>query len=197
MKTRITLEPVREIDAGRRQFEQILEDLTPAHPDRYLPRRREMGRVWEPAIELQNTETAFILRLELPGIDAKDVDVQVSRSGVAIAGERHCLQRNQNGRHLGSELRYGKFHRVVQLPKPVLPEQVKAELKNGILSLTLPKLETVQPKVVKISVGIPPTAVKNDAAPVQNTANIEPIQSEPGIPLSEPELTEDLWATTA
>lgn len=128
-------QPWREIDTLRRQFDQLLDSVDTAG--------------WTPAIELQDSGNAFVLRAQLPGIDAKDLDVQVTKDAVSLSGEHHQENRSEENGFFRSEFRYGKFQRVIPLPVEVQNDQVKAEFKDGILSLTLPKVE--QAKVVKLN----------------------------------------------
>ncbi|BAS55823.1 MULTISPECIES: Hsp20/alpha crystallin family protein [Leptolyngbya] len=129
---------LQEMEMARRQFNQLFSELMPT---------RET--TWSPAIEFTATEAEFILRAQLPGIAAKDVDVQIGQDTVSISGE-HKLEATE-AKGLRSEFRYGKFRRVISLPAPVQNDQAKAELKDGILTLTLPRLQAVKPTIVKLN----------------------------------------------
>ncbi len=134
--------PFQELETMRRQFDRLLNELAPAEPP-----------TWTPAIELQDAGDAFILRAQIPGLEAKDIDIQVGRSVVGIAGEyRTESQPSANG-FLRSEFRYGKFQRLVRLPATVQNDQVQAEYQDGILHLTLPKTPEAKNQVVKINLG--------------------------------------------
>ena len=126
----------------RRQPDQEIE--MQRHIERIFARiagsRREPELTWKPAIELKNTEEYVILRVEIPGVSGKDLDIQVTREAVAIAGERRYDNKAQDKGLFCTEFRYGKFHRVIPLPVAVVNDQVKAEFKDGILTLTLPKV---------------------------------------------------------
>lgn len=167
MSTLILSAPQKNKELLRHQLNQLLNDVTTS------PKAAQMN--WTPAMEMQTTSTAVILRLELPGVEGKDVEVQVTREAVLIAGVRPTNQ--TQGRWL-SEIRYGKFRRLIPLPVPVENTQVQTELKNGILTLTLPKLAAVRPEVVKVKVSS--THSKTEVAPAAVT--------EPD------ELETDLWA---
>lgn len=133
-------QPWREIDTLRRQFDQLFDSMTPMVSE---------STSWTPAIELQDVGNEFVLRAQLPGMDAKDLDVQVTRNAVALAGEHRQVSKTEAGEFFRSEFRYGKFQRVIPLPIEVQNDQVKAEFKDGILSLTLPKMNPV--KAVKLT----------------------------------------------
>ena len=106
-----------------------------------------------PAAELRLDEEAVYLRLELPGIEAKDLDIEVTKKAVSISAERKTEHRNEGKATFKSEFHYGKFHRVIPLPARVQNTNVTADYKNGILNLTLPKTEAEKHKVVKVSLG--------------------------------------------
>ena len=90
--------------------------------------------------------------MELPGIEAKDLDIQVTEKAVSITAERKSEFNNEES-SIKSEFHYGKFHRVIPLPARVQNTNVSADYKDGILNLTLPKTEAEKHKVVKVSLG--------------------------------------------
>lgn len=106
-----------------------------------------------PAAELRLDKEAVYLRLELPGIEAKDLDIEVTEKAVSISAERKTEHKNEANGTFKSELHYGKFHRVIPLPARVQNTNVTADYKDGILNLTLPKTEAEKHKVVKVSLG--------------------------------------------
>lgn len=93
----------------------------------------------------------MILRAELAGVEGKDLEVQVARQAIYYACETRYESRTDERGYFRSELRYGKLQRTISLPVPVKNEEVKAECKNGILTLTLPKIEEARFKVVKLN----------------------------------------------
>lgn len=141
----VRLQPFHEMETLRRQMDRVFDELAQVNPDR--------ATVWSPAIELQDRENSLILRAEIPGVEGKDLDIQVTREGVSISGEHRYEKQTEEKGFYHSEFRYGKFQRTVQLPVPIQNDKVEAEFKNGILTLTLPKLEELQRKVVKVNVG--------------------------------------------
>lgn len=140
--TLVNWQPWQEMEAMRRQFDRVFEDLA-------TPKRTEP--TWQPAVELKSNETEFVLRVQLPGINAKDLDVKIGRSGVALSGEHKAENTTDENGFFRSEFRYGKFQRVISLPSPVQNDQVKADFKDGVLTLTLPKVQAVRPSVVTLN----------------------------------------------
>ena len=137
-------QPLREVDTIRRQMDRLLDDLIETNGDR---------PTWSPVVELRDAGDAFVLRAQLPGVDEKDLDIQVTKDTVKIAGEHRYEQRNQESGYYKSEFRYGKFSRTVGLPIAIQNDQVQANYKDGVLSLTLPKVVEAQNKVVKVNLG--------------------------------------------
>jgi HSP20 family protein len=140
-----------ELNSLNREMNRLLDQwVTPIwdSPDLAVKGKTD----WLPAVEVKETETEIILRAELPGLSAADLDVQVTRNAVSLAGERR--QETQTEPKTGvyhSEIRYGKFQRIIPLRVKVENEQVKAEFKEGVLTLTLPKAEDERRKVFKVS----------------------------------------------
>lgn len=100
---------------------------------------------------MSETPEVVHLKLEVPGMDAKDIDIQVSTQSVAISGERKSISRTDAKGEKRSEFRYGSFRRVIPLKVRIQNDNVSAEYKDGILHLTLPKAESEKTKVVKVN----------------------------------------------
>ena len=139
--------PFREIDRLQRQMNHLFDDIV-------LPTWDKDYRFnLVPAAELSETEDAIHLKLEIPGMEASDLDVEVTKDSVSISGERKEETKTEEKGVTKSEFRYGKFHRVIPLPAQVENTNVKAEYKDGILTLNLPKAEAEKTKVVKVNLG--------------------------------------------
>jgi len=138
--------PFREIESLQREMNQLFDTLAPTT-------NGDTGRVsFIPAAEIQETPEAVHLKVEIPGLEAKDLDVQVTAEAVSISGERKSETRTEEKGVTRSEFRYGKFRRVMPLPARVQNDKVEAEYKDGILTLNLPKVEAEKNKVVKVTV---------------------------------------------
>ncbi|HEY9865585.1 MAG TPA: Hsp20/alpha crystallin family protein [Candidatus Obscuribacterales bacterium] len=138
-------QPFQEIDSLQREMNRLFDSLA-------LPSEKAGMSLFPPA-ELEETSEAIILKLEVPGMNPEDLDVQVSLDGVAITGERKSTNHTEEKGVSRSEFRYGKFRRIIPLPTRIQNTQVQADYKDGILSLTLPKAEEEKNKVVKITLG--------------------------------------------
>jgi HSP20 family molecular chaperone IbpA len=94
---------------------------------------------WVPPIELHETSRTLILRVELPGMANEYLEISIAPDMVEIAGERHGEPHSQTNGIYQSELHYGKFQRVIPLPLPIDPTTAKADFRDGMLMLVLPK----------------------------------------------------------
>ncbi len=123
--------------------------LFPVSPLSHQPTQPTESAAWRPAIELTEEVHSLVLRAQLPGLEAKDLDVEVTHESVSIAGELH--EQKAATDQVSSEFWYGKFRRVVSLPAAIQSDRVQADYKDGILTLTLPKVAELSRKVVKVS----------------------------------------------
>ena len=94
-----------------------------------------------------------VIRLEIPGMDKQDLDIEVQGDVVVVRGEKRFERESSEGRYRVLQCAYGSFRRIVPLPVPVLTEQAKASYRNGVLRIELPKSATDRPRklTVKIS----------------------------------------------
>jgi HSP20 family protein len=141
----IRYSPFREIDLLQRQFNRLLDDTFLRD---YIGENKINSL--NPAAEITETPEAVYLKLEVPGVEAKDIDIRVTKDTVSINGERHQETKKETEGKTSTEFYYGKFHRVIGLPTAVQNDNVTAEYKDGILKLVLPKQEEVKDKVVKV-----------------------------------------------
>jgi HSP20 family protein len=136
-------QPFTEIETIRQQLDKVFDQLATT--------RDNSEAAWMPAMELVDAGDNFVLKAQLPGIDPKDIDVQVTPEAISISGERRYDNTDEKPGYVRSEFRYGKFHRVLSLPAHIQNDSVQAEYKDGILTLTLPKVTEARNKVVKIN----------------------------------------------
>ena len=142
-------QPFQEMEEVRRQFDRLFREFAP------LDQETAKGG-WVPASELRDDGDNLTLRLTLPEIEAKDLDIQVTKDSISVAGERHDERKEESEKgYYWSEMSYGKFRRVFALPVAIEHEQVKAEYTNGILTLTLPKANEVKAFKVNVTGELP------------------------------------------
>ncbi len=140
----IRWQPLREIDSLQREMNRLFEGLTPVTEN-------AVANNFVPSVELEEDTDVIHLKLEVPGLEAKDLDVQVTSEAVSITGERKFERTASDKGITRSEFQYGRFQRVIPLPARVQNTETQAEYKDGILRLTLPKAEEEKNKVFKVS----------------------------------------------
>jgi HSP20 family protein len=113
------------------------------------------GRPWVPPVDIKETENELIFKADVPDIDMKDIDLSMENGALTLRGERRFEtttgDKKDGGWHR-VERSYGKFERVFTLPETVDVEHVKADYKNGTLTVTLPKKEIAKPRQIKVQV---------------------------------------------
>jgi len=130
-----------EID---RLFESPLAELT---------RTSQLLSGWTPAIDLFEDKDNFILRAELPGMKKEDIDLSLHDGSLSISGERQSEDKYQDAEVYRAERFFGRFQRTISVPAPVSADKIKAQYKDGILTVTLPKTEEAKPKHIEVKVG--------------------------------------------
>ena len=159
--TLVRFQPFTEIDILHRQMDRLFDEVFDGISDREVSQTA-------PAIELKDTEEALVLNVQLPGIETKDLDIRVTRDTVSLKGERRREKKESDRGIYRSEFRYGEFKRVVKLPVPVQNDRISADYKDGILTLTLPKVEEAVNRVVKVS-------LKTEEKPALDDAEIDTV----------------------
>lgn len=103
-----------------------------------------------PALNVRQTEKEIIVEADVPGMKQEDIDIEISENAISIKGERKATHEEKKQNYYHKEVSYGMFHRSISLPVEVSPGGAKADIEHGTLIVTLPKLEPVKPKTVKI-----------------------------------------------
>ena len=117
-----------------------------------LPAMFSSDSSWNPQFEVLNTETAYIVRGDLPGISKKEVNIVIDDNTLTISGERKNDFSNDNSYYDYSGIPYGKFSKSFNLPNDVKQDKIKASMKDGVLSLKIPRMEVVKNDVKKIAI---------------------------------------------
>ena len=107
---------------------------------------------WSPALDVREDKESFIIRAELPGLKREDIEVSLQDGALVISGERKFEKAEEGVEVHRQERYYGKFQRALTLPEPVAADKVKADYKDGVLTVTLPKTEEAKPKKIDVSV---------------------------------------------
>ena len=106
---------------------------------------------WAPPVDIYETENELVIKADLPDLHEKDIDIRIENNSLTIRGERKFDDVNEDN-YLRVERAYGSFMRSFSLPNTVSSENIRAEYRNGALTLHMAKLEESKPKQIKISV---------------------------------------------
>ena len=152
MKALTPWKPKGELDTLSRGMEEMFDRLTqeffgPGWRERPRPEAME----WEPAIECHLDNGNLIVKADLPGIEAKDVNISVLGNELTIAGERK-REKKEESRYFYEELPYGKFVRKLTLPEGMDADKIKTAYKNGMLEITMPAPKQFVSKKIPIEV---------------------------------------------
>lgn len=112
-----------------------------------------LGGSWAPAVDIYEKDGNIVLKAELPGVDPKDVDVRVENNLLTLRGERKFDNEVKRDNYHRVERSYGAFSRSFTLPNVVDTGNIKAEYRDGVLHMTLPKREEAKPRQIQINVG--------------------------------------------
>jgi HSP20 family protein len=112
-----------------------------------------LDRGFTPRVDIEERENDVVVTCEVPGVDKKDLDISVSGNLLSIQGEKRYDHEEKEKRYYRRESFAGSFQRTVPLPETVDAEHIDAQLKNGILTLTLPKKAEAKPRRIEVKTG--------------------------------------------
>jgi HSP20 family protein len=104
-----------------------------------------------PDFEVKETKEGFVFTADVPGVAEKDLQVALSGNRLSVSGKRESEKTEQDDTYYATERSYGSFLRSFTLPEGIDADKIRAELKNGVLNLTIPKSPEAQPKKIAVS----------------------------------------------
>jgi HSP20 family protein len=141
-------EPFREFSSLERMNRLFRDSYSRASQDESLT-----TSTFAPAVDVYEDEHQVTLKIEVPGIDEKDIDVQVENNTLTVHGERKIEKEEKEENYRRVERQYGSFSRTFTLPLTVETEKVSATYDKGVLKIALPKKAEAKPKQIKVNVG--------------------------------------------
>ena len=135
-----------EVDRFRSEIDRMFDDFLTRSP---FGRSFERGE-WMPAIDMSETDKEISVHTEIPGMDAKDIDISLNGRVLTIKGEKKQEQEEKEKNYHRIERRYGSFSRSFELPADVDANNVNATYENGVLALSLPKTKEQSVKKIEI-----------------------------------------------
>lgn len=146
MRTLTRWEPFRGIVNLQEQVNRLFEDIA------FRGSEDSTLTTWSPAVDIYETEHELVVKADLPDVDEKDLDVRIENNILTIRGERKFEKTVNEDNYLRIERAYGSFSRSFTLANTVNTDAIKAEYRDGVLTLTIPKKEEAKPKQVKVMV---------------------------------------------
>ena len=133
-----------------RELNRMQDEMSRLFDDRLIRQGESLG--WTPAADIYEDEEGLTLRFDLAGVDPKDVDIRFENGVLTLKGERKLEREERKENYHRVELSYGAFNRSFSLPGTVDAEKIRAESKNGVLSVHLPKKAEAKPKSIQVKV---------------------------------------------
>jgi HSP20 family protein len=110
----------------------------------------ENALAWAPSIDVKEEPTRFVITADLPGVDAKDIDVSMDRGALTITGKRQSEKKEEKDGYLRTERSSGEFFRRLVLPDTADAENISAKTDKGVLEVTIPKREAAKAKRIEV-----------------------------------------------
>jgi HSP20 family protein len=141
-----------------REFVTIQDRMNRLFRDSYGPEGKDGAEVlttttFAPPVDVYEDEHNVILKIEVPGIDEKDIDVRIESNTLTVHGERKFEKEEKEENYRRVERQYGSFTRTFTLPNTVDQESVQADYEKGVLKIKLAKKQEAKPKQIKVNVG--------------------------------------------
>ena len=139
--------PTKDMFSLRHQMNHLFDDVfrPVVRGDSRFPMRN-----WNPTVDIYDNDEHIVIKAELPGIDKKDIVIDVKDGLLVLKGERSFDNEVKEEKYYCRERTFGKFERVFRLPADVDPEKISANYKDGILKIDIPKPEEQQPKQIAV-----------------------------------------------
>jgi HSP20 family protein len=141
-------EPFREFSTLQDRMNRLFRETQGNSQDEALT-----SSSFAPAVDVYEDEHNVTLKIEVPGIDEKDIDVRIENNTLTVHGERKIEKEEKEENYRRVERQYGSFTRTFNLPPTVDAEKVQADYDKGVLNITLPKKAEAKPKQIKVNVG--------------------------------------------
>ncbi|HEX7808424.1 MAG TPA: Hsp20/alpha crystallin family protein [Thermoanaerobaculia bacterium] len=137
-------DPFEELNALRGRMDRLFARMNP-------PEEATLAN-WVPLSDIVETKDELVIKAELPGLDDKDIQVEIENGVLAISGKREAeTEVDEKGYHR-VERSYGSFYRAFTLPPNVEPEKIGAKFDKGLLEVHIPKKESAKPRTIKVDV---------------------------------------------
>ncbi len=170
--TLVRWSPFREMEAMQSEMNRLFSRLGGFNTDQLSREETRNGQTsqnqWMLPVDVIETPDALKLKAALPGVDAKDVNIELHDNLLTISAQRRREEKVETDSYHWIEQQYGSFHRSISLPRTVDTEKIGASYNDGLLELTIPKKEGSKPRRVELQTGAEPRALEAGAPSVES-----------------------------
>jgi HSP20 family protein len=145
-------EPFRDLLSLQERMNRLFDESYRGRPASGGEDEWALGGSWAPAVDIYEQDGNIVLKAEVPGLEPKDVDIRVENNTLTLRGERKLDHEVKRENYHRVERAYGSFTRSFTLPNVVDTDSIKADYKDGVLRVVLPKREEAKPKQISINV---------------------------------------------
>lgn len=142
----IKYDPFRDLRSLQDEMNRLFSASFPR-----VSNQEEMSTGWSPSVDIYEGENQIVLEAELPGMKREDFELSIENNIVTLKGERRFEKKDEGDNYHRVERAYGTFTRSFNLPRTVSTEEIKAEFKNGVLTVTVPKKEEAKARRIEIA----------------------------------------------
>jgi HSP20 family protein len=153
MATMTRWDPFQDLRNAQDEMAQMSPMLAHALGLHTQPQGSATATAWAPALDISERKDAYLVTVELPGVEPDDLEITLEDGLLTIQGERHFAHDSSEQQFHRVERRYGAFRRAITLPAQVQAEQIEASVDNGVLQIVVPKMEEATPKRIKVRPG--------------------------------------------
>jgi len=136
-------DPMEEMEKMQQKMDKMFkETMRKAAKEEKMMRGKEA--VFEPSMSIKETDTNYIVNVDLPGMNKEDISVELKGHNLTISGERKSEVKTEKEKVFKEEQNFGSFYSTITLPEDVKTTEVNAEYKNGVLKITMPRIESAK-----------------------------------------------------
>lgn len=163
-------EPFRELDAMQGEMRRLLGQLGGAGEGRREPE----SETWLPPVDVSETESDLVLAFDVPGVSQDRIDVELDDNTLTVSGTRERASVQEGERFYRAERRFGQFSRSIPLPPGIAEEEIRADLRDGVLEIRVPKPRQAQPRRIQVGGGQQQAGGQEQQGTVNPTAGEAP-----------------------
>ena len=153
MATMMRWDPFQDLRDAQEEMAQMSPTLAHALGLQGQPQGSGTATARAPALDISERKDAYLVTVELPGVEAEDMEITLEDGLLTIQGERHFAHDSSEQQFHRVERRYGAFRRSITLPAQVQAEQIEASFEDGVLQILVPKMEEAKPKRIQVRPG--------------------------------------------